>query len=105
MRPQQDFSRPCCSCCCPLLLSCSFLVRFHNYPSTSLVVSPCFLFPSLVLTDPTVHSVFPSFLVTCPKHVSLLFMNLSALNESVQLFVQLRRRGFKRRQGIHHGGI
>src|SRR6218665_2036645 len=26
MRPQQDFSRSFCSCCCPLLLSCSFLV-------------------------------------------------------------------------------
>src|SRR6218665_2376379 len=26
MRPQQDFSRSFCSCCCPPLLSCSFLV-------------------------------------------------------------------------------
>src|SRR6218665_13442 len=36
MRPQQDFSRFFCSCCCPPLLSCSFLVPLgllsHCYP-------------------------------------------------------------------------
>jgi len=51
MRPQQDFHKFSCSCCCPLLLSCSFLVPLghpSHYPSTSLVDFPCFLFPPLV---------------------------------------------------------
>ena len=51
MRPQQDFSRSFCSCCCPSLLSCSFLVPLgllSHYLSTSLVVFLCFLFPPLV---------------------------------------------------------
>src|SRR6218665_3299284 len=51
MRPQQDFSRTFCSCCCPQLLSCSFLVPLgllSHYLSTSLVVFLCFLFPPLV---------------------------------------------------------
>src|SRR6218665_3937004 len=51
MRPQQDFSKFSCSCWCPPLLSCSFLVPLGpllHYPSTSLVVFQCFLFPSLV---------------------------------------------------------
>src|SRR6218665_2573363 len=51
MRPQQDFSRSFCSCCCPPLLSCSFLVSLgflSHYLSTSLVVFLCFLFPPLV---------------------------------------------------------
>src|SRR6218665_42985 len=51
MRPQQDFSRSFSSCCCPPLLSCSFLVPLgliSHYLSTSLVVFLCFLFPPLV---------------------------------------------------------
>src|SRR6218665_1178892 len=51
MRSQQDFSRSFCSCCCPPLLSCSFLVPLgllSHYLSTSLVVFLCFLFPPLV---------------------------------------------------------
>src|SRR6218665_3689983 len=51
MRPQQDFSRSFCSCCCPPLLSCSFLAPLgllSHYQSTSLVVFLCFLFPPLV---------------------------------------------------------
>src|SRR6218665_3515175 len=51
MRPQQYFSRSLCSCCCPPLLSCSFLVPLgllSHYLSTSLVVLLCFLFPPLV---------------------------------------------------------
>src|SRR6218665_239764 len=51
MRPQQDFSKSLCSCCCPPLLSCSFLVPLgllSHYLSTSLVVFLCFLFPPLV---------------------------------------------------------
>src|SRR6218665_3667713 len=51
MRPQQDLSRSFCSCCCPPLLSCSFLVPLSllsHYLSTSLVVFLCFLFPPLV---------------------------------------------------------
>src|SRR6218665_1589890 len=51
MRPQQDFSRTFCSCCCPPFLSCSFLVPLgllSHYLSTSLVVFLCFLFPPLV---------------------------------------------------------
>src|SRR6218665_1583469 len=51
MRFQQDFSRSFCSCWCPPLLSCSFLVPLSllsHYLSTSLVVFLCFLFPSLV---------------------------------------------------------
>src|SRR6218665_1749183 len=51
MRPQQDFSRSFCSCCCPPLLSCSFLVPLSllsHYLSTSSVVFLCFLFPPLV---------------------------------------------------------
>src|SRR6218665_2756381 len=51
MRPQQDFSKSFCSCCCAPLLSCSFLVPFgllSHYLSTSLVVFLCFLFLPLV---------------------------------------------------------
>ena len=51
MRPQQDFSKFSSSYCCPLLLLCSFLVPLgllSHYPSTSLVVFLCFLFPPLV---------------------------------------------------------
>src|SRR6218665_686038 len=53
MRSQQDFSRSFCSCCCPPLLSCSFLVPLgllSHYLSTSLalVVFLCFVFPPLV---------------------------------------------------------
>ena len=51
MRPQQDFSRSFCSCSCPPLLSCSFLVPLgllSHYLSTSLVVFLCFLFPPFV---------------------------------------------------------
>src|SRR6218665_4043614 len=51
MRPQQDSSRSFFSCCCPPLLSCSFLVPLgllSHYLSTSLVVFLCFLFPPLV---------------------------------------------------------
>src|SRR6218665_1212654 len=53
MRPQQDFSRSFYSCCCPPLLSCSFLVSLglhSHYPSTFLVVFFCFLFLPLVRT-------------------------------------------------------
>src|SRR6218665_1457521 len=51
MRPQQDFSRSFCSCCCQPLLSCSFLVPLgllSHYLSTSLIVFLCFLFHPLV---------------------------------------------------------
>src|SRR6218665_1290573 len=51
MRPQQDFSRSFCSCCCPPLLSCSFLVPLgllSHYLSISLFVFLCFLFVSYV---------------------------------------------------------
>src|SRR6218665_1980542 len=51
MRPQQDFSKSFCSCCCPPLLSCSFLLPLgllSHYLSTSLVVFLCFLLPPLV---------------------------------------------------------
>src|SRR6218665_413337 len=51
MRPQQDFSRSFCSCCCPPHLSCSFLVPLgllSHYLSTSLVVFLCYLFRPLV---------------------------------------------------------
>src|SRR6218665_1584264 len=75
MRPQQDFSRSFCSCCCPSLLSCLFLVPLgflSHYLSTSSVVFLCFLFPPLVRIAPTTGSLFPSILVTCPNHVSLL---------------------------------
>ena len=37
IRPEQDFSKSSCSCCCPLLLSCSFLVPLgllSHYPFT-----------------------------------------------------------------------
>src|SRR6218665_411083 len=81
MRPQQDFSRSFCSCCCPPLLSCSFLVPLgllSHYLSTSLVVFLCFLFPPLVrIALLYTGSLFPSILVTCPNHVSLLFLILS----------------------------
>src|SRR6218665_4011728 len=80
MRPQQDFSRSFCSCCCPPLLSCSFLVPFgllSHYLSTSLVVFLCFLFPSSCPYSATIGSLCPSILVTCPNHVSLHFLILS----------------------------
>src|SRR6218665_3462701 len=51
MRPQQDFSKSFCSCCCPPLLSSSFLVPLgllSHYLYTSLVVFLCFLFSPLV---------------------------------------------------------
>src|SRR6218665_2699580 len=51
MMPQQDFSKSFCSCCCPLLLSCSFLVPLgllSHHLFTSLVAFLCFLFPTLV---------------------------------------------------------
>src|SRR6218665_2927615 len=53
MRPQQDLSISFCSCCPPLLL-CSFLVPLgllSHYPSTSLVVYLCFLFPPLLFVS------------------------------------------------------
>jgi len=52
MRHQQDFSKSSCSCYCPPLQSCSFLVPLgipSYYPSTSLAVFLCFLFPPLIL--------------------------------------------------------
>src|SRR6218665_150043 len=79
MRPQQDFSKSSCSCCCPPLLSCSFLVPLgipSHYPSTSLVVFPCFLFRPLVCKV-LLPVVYPSILVTCLNQVSLLFLILS----------------------------
>src|SRR6218665_1310127 len=80
MRPQQDFSRSFCSCCCPPLLSCSFLVPLgliSHYLSTSCVCLPLLLVPSTSPYSATTGSLFPSILVTCPNHVSLLFLILS----------------------------
>src|SRR6218665_1632945 len=68
MRPQQDFSKPSCSCCCPPLLSWSFLVPLgllSHYLSTSLVVFLCLLFRPLVRI-----ALLP---VVC-SHSSLLYM-------------------------------
>src|SRR6218665_1836064 len=51
MRSQQDFSKCSCSCWCPPLHSFSFFVPLGlllRYPSTSLVVFLCILFPPLV---------------------------------------------------------
>src|SRR6218665_3371556 len=51
IRTQQDLSKFSCSCCCPPLLSCSFLVLLgfpSHYPSTFMVVFLCFLFPPLI---------------------------------------------------------
>jgi len=64
--PQQDFSRSFLSCCCPLLLSCSFLVLLgliSHYLSTSLVVVLCFLFPPLVHTALLPEVYFPPSLL------------------------------------------
>src|SRR6218665_663939 len=66
MRPQQDFSRSFLSCCCPPLLSCSFLVPLgllSHYLSTSLVVILCFLFPPLVRTALLPEVYFPPSLL------------------------------------------
>src|SRR6218665_1537003 len=74
MRPQQDFSKSFRFCCCPPLLSCSFLVPLRllsHYLPTSLVI------PSTYPYSATTGSLFPSILVTCPNHVSLLFLILS----------------------------
>src|SRR6218665_24383 len=79
MRPQQDFSRSSCSCCCSPLLSCSFLVplgSFSHYPSTSLVVFPLLLVTSTCPYSVTAGSLLPSIFVTCPNHVSLIFLSI-----------------------------
>src|SRR6218665_2761985 len=73
MRPQQDFSRSFCSCCCSTLLSCSFIVPLgllSHCLSTSLVVFLCLLFPPRVRIA---LLLVIAILVTCPNHVSLLF--------------------------------
>src|SRR6218665_72929 len=78
--PQQHFSTSFCSCCCPLLLSCSFLVMLgllSHYLSISLDCLPLLLVPSTCPHSTTTGSLFPSSLVTCPNHVSLLFLILS----------------------------
>src|SRR6218665_3243291 len=55
MRPQQDFSRSFCSCCCPPLLSSSFLVPLGlltlsiSHYSPTLVVFLCVLFLQLLV--------------------------------------------------------
>src|SRR6218665_2803967 len=80
MRPQQDFSRFFCSCCCPPLLSCSFLVPFRSSFTLSIHFFGCLpllLVPSTCPYSATTGSLFPSILVTCPNHVSLLFLILS----------------------------
>src|SRR6218665_628617 len=80
MRPQQDFSRFFCSCCCPPLLSCSFLVPFRSSFTLSIHFFDCLpllLVPSTCPYSATTGSLFPSILVTCPNHVSLLFLILS----------------------------
>src|SRR6218665_2493342 len=79
MRPQQDFSKSSCPCCCPPLLSCSFLVPLglpSQYPSTSLVVFPCFLFPPIVCQalQPVVY--FPPSL-SCARYSLAFFSDLS----------------------------
>src|SRR6218665_98975 len=73
--PQQDFSRSLCSCCCPPLLSCSFLVPLgllSHYLSTSLVVFLCFLFPPLVRTALLPVVCFPPSLL-CARTTSAFF--------------------------------
>src|SRR6218665_3028626 len=83
IRPQQDFSRSFCSCCCPTLLLCSCLVPLYIYRS-SFILSihffgclPLLLVPSTCPYSATAGSLLRSILVTCPNHVSLLFLILS----------------------------
>src|SRR6218665_2587662 len=67
MRPQQDFSRSFCSCWCPQFLLCSFIVPLgllSHYPSTSLVVFLCFLFPPFVRTVLLQEFYFPPSLLS-----------------------------------------
>src|SRR6218665_690965 len=66
MRPQQDFSRSFCSCCCTPLLSCSFLAPLgllSHYLSTSLVVFLCILYIQNVNNHPTARKTLLKDLV------------------------------------------
>src|SRR6218665_3139948 len=77
MRPQQDFSRSFCSCCCPPLLSCSFFVPLgllSHYLSTSLVVFLCFLFPPLVRIALLPVVCFPPSLLRARTTSALFFV-------------------------------
>src|SRR6218665_1495782 len=77
MRPQQDSSRSFCSCCCPPLLLCSFLVPLGLLSVHFFGCLPLFLVPSTCPYSATAGSLLPPFLVTFPNHVSLLFLILS----------------------------
>ena len=74
-RPQQDFSQFSCSCWCSPLLSCSLLVPVGlllHYPSTSLVVFLCFLFPPLAhIARLSVVCFPPSLLRVCIVKLSI----------------------------------
>jgi len=75
IRPQQDFSKSSCSCCCPPLLLCSFLVPLDlpsHYPSISWVVYPYFLFPPLVRIALQPVAYFPSSSL-CARTMSAFF--------------------------------
>ena len=76
MRPQQDFFRSFCSCCCPPLFLCSFLEPLgllSHYPATSLVVFVCFLLPPLVRTVLLPEIYFPPSLL-CAQTMSAFFI-------------------------------
>src|SRR6218665_2540900 len=69
VRPQQDFSRSFCSCCCPPLLSyipcavrSSFTLCIHFFGCL-----PLLLVPSTCPYSATTGSLFLSILVTCPN--------------------------------------
>src|SRR6218665_938918 len=93
MRPQQDFSRSFCSCCCPQLLSCSFLVPLgllSHCLSTSLVVFLCFLFPPLVRIALLPVVCFPPSLY----FLSYFMLNMASGNNSrnrAQIFTNIQK--------------
>src|SRR6218665_2555382 len=73
-RPQQDFSKAFCSCCCPPLLSCSFLVPLgllSHYLSTSLVTIASIMLIWMQL-DP-LHKIFLDPRGNCYDAFNLLF--------------------------------
>jgi len=85
-RPQQDFSQFSCSCWCSPLLSCSLLVPVGlllHYPSTSLVVFLCFLFPPLAhIARLSVVCFPPSCYMPVPRQPSFhdFVLTLSVIN-------------------------